>query len=120
MSYFDKVVERRDAVKAEMDAVLEAVASEDRTDLTVEETEKVDALVEEARSLDTKIEKLKAQADADAKASEIRSSVASVATPRVGGTTVTRESRTYSNVAGCSLSSPTFENRAASTGPSLP
>ncbi len=40
-------------------------------------------------SLDTKIEKLKAQADADAKASEIRSSVASVATPRVGGTTVT-------------------------------
>ena len=96
MSYFDKVVERRDAVKAEMDAVLEAVASEDRTDLTVEETEKVDALVEEARSLDSKIEKLKAQADADAKASEIRSSVAAVATPRVGGTTVTRESRTYS------------------------
>jgi len=96
MSYFDKVVERRDAVKAEMDAVLEAVAEENRTDLTVEETEKVDALVEEARSLDTKIEKLKAQADADAKASEIRASVASVATPRVGGTTVTRESRTYS------------------------
>jgi len=96
MSYFDKVVERRDAVKAEMDAVLEAVAEENLTDLTVEETEKVDALVEEARSLDTKIEKLKAQADADAKASEIRSSVASVATPRVGGTTVTRESRTYS------------------------
>jgi HK97 family phage major capsid protein len=96
MSYFDKVVERRDAVKAEMDAVLEAVAEENRTDLTVEETEKVDALVEEARSLDSKIEKLKAQADADAKASEIRSSVASVATPRVGGTTVTRESRTYS------------------------
>ena len=96
MSYFDKVVERRDAVKAEMDAVLEAVAEENRTDLTVEETEKVDALVEEARSLDTKIEKLKTQADADAKASEIRSSVAAVATPRVGGTTVTRESRTYS------------------------
>jgi len=96
MSYFDKVVERRDAVKAEMDEVLEAVAEENRTDLTVEETEKVDALVEEARSLDTKIEKLKAQADADAKASEIRASVASVATPRVGGTTVTRESRTYS------------------------
>ena len=96
MSYFDKVVERRDAVKAEMDAVLEAVAEENRTDLTVEETEKVDALVEEARSLDTKIEKLKTQADADAKASEIRASVAAVATPRVGGATVTRESRTYS------------------------
>jgi HK97 family phage major capsid protein len=96
MSYFDKVVERRDAVKAEMDAVLEAVAEENRTDLTVEETEKVDALVEEARSLDTKIEKLKTQADADAKASEVRASVAAVATPRVGGATVTREARTYS------------------------
>jgi hypothetical protein len=52
MSYLDKVVERRDAVKAEMDAVLEAVAAEDRTDLTAEETEKVDALVAESRSLD--------------------------------------------------------------------
>ncbi len=57
MSYLDKVVERRDAVKAEMDAVLEAVAAENRTDLTAEETEKVDALVEEARALDAKIEK---------------------------------------------------------------
>ena len=44
MSYLDKVIERRDAVKAEMDAVLEAVASENRTDLTAEETVKVDAL----------------------------------------------------------------------------
>jgi hypothetical protein len=34
MSYFDNVVERRDAVKAEMDAILEAVAAESRTDLT--------------------------------------------------------------------------------------
>ena len=59
MSYLDKVIERRDAVKTEMDAVLEAVAAENRTDLTAEETEKVDALVEESRSLDTKIEKMK-------------------------------------------------------------
>ncbi len=55
MSYFDKVVERRDAVKAEMDAVLEAVAAESRTDLTAEETAKVDALVAESRSLDENI-----------------------------------------------------------------
>jgi hypothetical protein len=41
-----------------MDAVLEAVASENRTDLTAEETAKVDALVAESRSLDEKIEKL--------------------------------------------------------------
>jgi len=75
MSFLDKVIERRDAVKAEMDAVLEAVASENRTDLTVEETEKVDALVEESRSLDSKIEKFKAQADADVKASEARAAV---------------------------------------------
>lgn len=96
MSYFDKVVERRDAVKAEMDAVLEAVASENRTDLTAEETVKVDALVAESRSLDEKIEKLTAQAAADAKAAEARSAVAEIATPRVGGFKVTKESRTYS------------------------
>jgi len=94
MSYLDKVIERRDAVKVEMDAVLEAVATENRTDLTAEETEKVDALVEESRSLDTKIEKLKAQADADVKAAEIRASVASVATP-VGGARIIAEPRTY-------------------------
>ena len=70
MSFLDKVIERRDSVKVEMDAVLEAVAAENRTDLTAEETEKVDALVEESRSLDAKIEKFKAQADADAKATE--------------------------------------------------
>ena len=95
MSYLDKVIERRDAVKSEMDAVLEAVAAEERTDLTAEETEKVDALVEESRSLDTKIDKLKTQADADVKAAEIRSAVASVATPAVGVARVISEIRTY-------------------------
>jgi len=95
MSYLDKVVERRDAVKAEMDAVLEAVASENRTDLTAEETVKVDALVAESRSLDEKIEKLSAQATADSKAAEARSAVAEIATPKVGGFKVTKESRTY-------------------------
>jgi HK97 family phage major capsid protein len=96
MSYLDKVVERRDAVKAEMDAVLEAVASEDRTDLTTEETAKVDALVTESRTLDEKIEKLTAQATADAKAAEARLAVAEIATPKVGGFKATKESRTYS------------------------
>ena len=48
-SFLDKLIERRDAVKAEMDAVLEAVASEDRTDLTADETPKVDTFVEESR-----------------------------------------------------------------------
>lgn len=94
MSYLDKVVERREAVKVEMDAVLEAVAAENRTDLTAEETEKVDALVTESRSLDTKIEKLKAQSDADVKAAEIRATVAPVATP-TGGARVISEPRTY-------------------------
>jgi HK97 family phage major capsid protein len=95
MSYFDNVVERRDAVKAEMDAILEAVAAESRTDLTADESTKVDALVEESRALDEKIEKLTVQATADAKASEARAAVAAVVTP-VGGATVTREARTYS------------------------
>jgi HK97 family phage major capsid protein len=96
MSYFDKVVERRDAVKAEMDAILEAVASENRTDLTAEETAKVDALVAESRTLDEKIEKLSAQADADRKAAEARAAVADIAAPKVGGFKVTKEARTYS------------------------
>jgi HK97 family phage major capsid protein len=95
MSYLDKVVERRDAVKAEMDAVLDAVASENRTDLTAEETTKVDALVAESRSLDEKIEKLTTQAAADRKASEAREAVAEIATPKVGGFKVTKEARTY-------------------------
>ena len=94
-SYLDIALERRDAVKVEMDAVLEAVAAEERIDLTAEETEKVDALVEEARALDAKIEKFSTQATADAKAAEVRASVAAVVTPRVGGATVTREVRTY-------------------------
>ena len=102
MSYLDKVIERRDAVKTEMDAVLEAVAAENRTDLTAEETEKVDALVEESRSLDTKIEKLKTQADADVKAAEIRAAVAPVATP-VGGARVISEARTYTPQAEASF-----------------
>jgi HK97 family phage major capsid protein len=96
MSYLDKVIERRDAVKAELDAVLEAVAVENRTDLTEDESAKVDTLVEESRSLDSKIEKLTAQAAADAKAAEARSAYADVAMPKVGGTKVTREARTYS------------------------
>jgi len=96
MSYLDKVIERRDAVKVEMDAILEAVAAENRTDLTDDESAKVDALVEESRSLDSKIEKLTAQATADAKAAEARSAVAEVAMPKVGGAKVTREARTYS------------------------
>jgi HK97 family phage major capsid protein len=107
MSYFDNVVERRDAVKAEMDAILEAVAAESRTDLTDEETTKVDALVEESRALDSKIEKLTAQATADAKASEARAAVAAVVTP-IGGTTVTREARTYSPEAEVSFVKDAF------------
>jgi HK97 family phage major capsid protein len=94
MSYLDKVIERRDAVKAEMDAVLEAVAAENRTDLTAEETEKVDALVAESRSLDEKITKLTAQADADKRAAEARAAVADVAMPKAS-VTITREARTY-------------------------
>jgi HK97 family phage major capsid protein len=95
-SYLDVALERRDAVKAEMDAVLEAVAAEERTDLTEDETTKVDSLVEEARSLDAKIEKFATQAASDAKIAEMRSSVAAVITPKVGGASVVKEARTYS------------------------
>ena len=108
MSYLDKVIERRDAVKAEMDAVLEAVAAENRTDLTADETTKVDALVAESRSLDSKIENLKAQADADAKVAEVRAAVADVAMPKAGGAKVTREERTYTPNSGASFIKDAF------------
>lgn len=108
MSYLDKVIERRDAVKAEMDAVLEAVAAENRTDLTAEETTKVDALVAETRSLDSKIENLKAQADADAKVAEVRAAVADVAMPKAGGAKVIREERTYTPNSGASFIKDAF------------
>jgi HK97 family phage major capsid protein len=103
MSFIDKVIERRDAVKVEMDAILEAVAAENRTDLTDEETAKVDALVEESRSLDAKIEKLKAQAEADAKVSEARKAVADVVTPKTSGIKVVAEARTYTPESGNSF-----------------
>ena len=102
MSYLDKVIERRDAVKSEMDAVLEAVAEENRTDLTEEETTKVDGLVAESRSLDEKIEKLTAQAQSDAKAAEARSAVVEVAMPKASITTV-RSERTYRPDSGSSF-----------------
>ena len=109
MSFLDKVIERRDAVKVEMDAVLEAVAAENRTDLTDAETEKVDALVEESRSLDAKIEKFKAQAEADAKATEARAAVAGIAMPAaVGGAKVLSEARTYAPEAPTSFVSDVY------------
>ena len=95
MSYLDKLIERRDAVKVEMDSVLEAVAAENRTDLTEDEAVRVDTLVEESKRLAGKIEQFKAQMDTDEKVAGIRSAVADVAMPKVGGTRVTNEARTY-------------------------
>jgi len=111
MSYTDKVIERREEVKAEMDAILEAVATEDRTDLTDDESAKVETLAEEARSLDTKIAKLQEQAASDAKLAEARAAVADVAMPKVGGAIVTREARTYSPQAESSFVKDAFNSQ---------
>ena len=109
MSYLDKLIERRDAVKVEMDTILEAVAAENRTDLTNDESAKVDALVEESRSLDSKIEKFKAQADSDAKVAEIRSAVADVVMPKTTATTkIVSEPRTYTPDSGNSFVADAF------------
>ena len=109
MSYLDKLMDRREAVKVEMDAILEAVAAENRTDLTNDESAKVDALVEESRSLDSKIEKFKAQADSDAKVAEIRSAVADVVMPKATATTkITSEPRTYTAESGNSFIADAF------------
>jgi HK97 family phage major capsid protein len=98
MSFLDNARERREAVTVEKDAILAAVATENRSDLTAEETTKFDSLVEESRSLDAKIEKFAAEAAADAKASEARASVASIVTPRVV-TSVVSEPTTYAKEA---------------------
>ena len=113
MSYLDKLMDRREAVKVEMDAVLEAVAVENRTDLTNDESAKVDALVEESRSLDSKIDKFKAQADSDAKVAEIRSAVADVVMPKATATTkITNEPRTYTAESGNSFIADAFNATA--------
>lgn len=111
MSYTDKVIERREEVKAEMDAILEAVATEDRTDLTDDESAKVETLAEEARSLDTKITKLQEQAASDAKLAEARAAVADVAMPKVGAAVVTREARTYTPQAETSFVKDAFNSQ---------
>lgn len=98
MSFLDNARERREAVTAEKNAILEAVASEKREDLTAEESAKFEALVEESRSLDSKIEKFTAEAAADAKASEARASVASIVTPKAT-TQVVSEPTTYAKEA---------------------
>jgi HK97 family phage major capsid protein len=108
MSYLDKLIERRDAVKVEMDSVLEAVAAENRTDLTEDEAVRVDTLVEESKRLAGKIEQFKAQMDTDEKVAGIRSAVADVAMPKVGGTRVTNEARTYTPESGLSFVKDAF------------
>lgn len=97
MSYTDKVIERREEVKVEMDAILEAVATEDRTDLTDDESAKVELLANECRSLDEKIVKLQEKAQSDAKLAEARAAVAEVAMPKQSPAKVIAEARTYSS-----------------------
>lgn len=109
MSYLDKLIERRDAVKVEMDAILEAVAEETRTDLTEEESVRVDTLVEESKRLATNIEKFKAQMDTDEKVAGIRSAVKDVVMPKATATTsIVSEARTYTENSGNSFIADAF------------
>lgn len=109
MSYLDKLIERRDAVKVEMDAILEAVAEETRTDLTEEESVRVDTLVEESKRLATNIEKFKAQMDTDEKVAGIRSAVKDVVMPKATATTsIVNEARTYTENSGNSFIADAF------------
>ena len=109
MSYLDKLIERRDAVKVEMDAVLEAVAAENRTDLTEEEAVRVDTLVEESKRLADDIQKFKAQMDTDEKVAGIRSAVKDVVMPKATATTsIVSEARTYTPDSGNSFIADAF------------
>ena len=109
MSYLDKLIERRDAVKVEMDGVLEAVAAENRTDLTEEEAVRVDTLVEESKRLADDIQKFKAQMDTDEKVAGIRSAVKDVVMPKATATTsIVSEARTYTPNSGNSFIADAF------------
>jgi HK97 family phage major capsid protein len=109
MSYLDKLIERRDAVKVEMDAVLDAVAAENRTDLTEEESVRVDALVEESKQLASRMEKFKAQMEEDEKVAGIRSAVKDVVMPKATASTkILSEARTYTEKSGNSFIADAF------------
>jgi HK97 family phage major capsid protein len=91
-------LDEREGAEAKVTAILDAVESEGRTDLTPEETLEFDAARDELRSIDERIDALKAQ-EADMSelnerneaAAEIRAELAD-ATPQVA---VVSEARTY-------------------------
>lgn len=93
--FLQNALERREAVKAEMDAILGAVETEKRMDLTDDESGKFDALSEEARALDAKIAKFQAQEASDAALAESRKKFGEVITPASSGAKVGAEERTY-------------------------
>jgi HK97 family phage major capsid protein len=91
-------LDEREGAEAKVTAILDAVESEGRTDLTPEETLEFDAARDELRSIDERIDALKAQ-EADMSelnerneaAAEIRAELAD-ATPQIA---VVSEARTY-------------------------
>lgn len=93
--FLQNALERREAIKVEMDAILDLVTAEKRNDLSDAESTSFDTLSEEARSLDAKIEKFQAQAESDAKLAESRAKFGEVVTPAASGAKVTKEERTY-------------------------
>lgn len=103
MPFLKALIERREAVKTEMDAILAAVTTESRMDLTDAESTQFDALTEESRTLDGKIAKLEEQAASDAKLAESRAAYKTVVAPIEGGAKVISEARTYNPDAGFSF-----------------
>ncbi len=101
--FLQNALERREAVKAEMDAILGVVTTESRNDLTDDESVKFDTLAEEARALDAKIEKFQAQDASDAALAESRAKFGAVITPASSGAKVGKEERTYHPDAGFSF-----------------
>jgi HK97 family phage major capsid protein len=96
VSFLNTLIERREAVKVEIEAILAAPVAEKRTDLTDAESAKFNELTEESRALDTKIESATAQAASDAKLAEARASVAKFVMATGSGAAKITEPLTYS------------------------
>lgn len=96
--FFQNMLERREAIKVEIDTMLDAAGTESRTDLTDAESAKFETLMTEARDLDKRIAAGQEQAASDAALVEARSAYSKVIAPATEGATrtqVVREERTY-------------------------
>lgn len=94
--FWQNALERREAIKVEMDTLLDKVVKEERKDLSDAESATIDTLTVEARNLDERLAKFQAQDESDSRLAEARSAFDDVVAPKEGDRVkVLSEPRTY-------------------------